>query len=679
MNELFLPVSRLKGVGEKKSKAYEKLGVSTVYDLLYHFPRDYVDFSCPVSPLEAPLNGYCVLQGTVVKKFPEQHIRKGLSIFKAAVSDGMQDFIVVIYNNVYGFRALQIGCEYCFYGKVTGTGLRREISSPKIIKRGAEKFQPVYPLTTGLTSASIQMNVREAVSILEKEPFDSMPPYLLIENGLMSLPRALRSVHFPGSLEEAEEARRRLAFDEMLVLQLGMSLLKKKSRKSTSCVMSSDTDISDFFEKLPFEMTDAQKKAVEEITSDFSTGFPMNRLLQGDVGSGKTAVAAAACAYAGKNGYQCALMAPTEILANQHYRTLSGFLEPAGIKTALLTGSMTAKQKNEVRKKLSSGEIQVVAGTHAIIQKDVEFKNLGLVITDEQHRFGVAQRAALADKGKSPHRLVMSATPIPRTLALIIYGDLDITVIDQMPQGRLPVKTYAVTGKMRRRVYDFIKKELEEGHQAYAVCPVIEENGDELLAVTSYADQLRQGAFADYEVGLLHGKMKTAEKDAVMNDFKERKIDLLVCTTVVEVGVDVPNASIMLIENAERFGLSQLHQLRGRVGRGNVQSHCILITDNTGEECVRRMKIMSNTSDGFKISEEDLKMRGPGDFFGRRQHGLPPIKIADIAGNMDMINLTKEAAERILAADPGLNHSENRALKLDVIRLFSVNGQNGLN
>ena len=679
MNGLFMPVSRLKGVGEKKSKAYEKLGVSTVYDLLYHLPRDYVDFSCPVPPLSAPINEYCVLQGTIVKKFPEQRIRKGLSIFKAAVTDGVHDFTVVIYNNLYGFRALQAGTEYCFYGKITGTKLRREINNPKIIKKGIEKFQPVYPLTTGLTSASIHQNMREAVSILDKEPFDSMPHYLIIENGLMSLSSALKSVHFPQSFEEAERARTRLAFDEMLTLQLGMLILKNRSRKKTSCVMNAETDIRDFFEILPFAMTDAQKNAVKEITSDFCCGFPMNRLLQGDVGSGKTAVAAAACAYSAKNGYQSALMAPTEILASQHYATLSSFLEPAGIKTALLTGSMTVKQKNEVKKKLVSGEVQVVAGTHAIIQKDVRFDNLGLVITDEQHRFGVAQRAALADKGQSPHRLVMSATPIPRTLALIIYGDLDITVINQMPKGRLPIKTYAVTGKLRQRAYNFIINELENGRQAYIVCPVIEENGGELQAVTAYADNLRNGAFVNYEVGLLHGKMKASEKESVMNDFKARRIDLLVCTTVVEVGVDVPNASVMLIENAERFGLSQLHQLRGRVGRGNSQSYCILVTDNPGEDCVKRMKIMSNTSDGFKISEEDLKLRGPGDFFGRRQHGLPPIKIADIAGNMNIINITKKAAENILKADPELESLENRSLKLDVMRLFSVNGENGLN
>lgn len=670
MNRLFSSVTALKGVGEKRAGYYKKLGISTVYDLLYHLPRGYVDFSCPVSPPDAPVNEYCVLRGRIVMKLPEQRIRKGLSIFKAKATDGMNDFMVVIYNNYYGFKALQTGCEYLFYGKVTGTMLRKEISSPRIIKADSQRLIPVYPLTTGLTSAAVLQNMREAVAILEEEPFDSMPTYLLLENDLISLPHALKSIHFPESQEEADTAARRLAFDEMLILQLGMLMLKERSKKSTPCVMDSSTDISDFFESLPFEMTGAQKRCVDELCADLCSGSPMNRLLQGDVGSGKTAVAAACCCFAHKNGYQSALMAPTEILAVQHYKTLSGFLEPLGIKTVLLTGSLTAKEKREVKKMLAGGEATVAVGTHAIIQKDVGFASLGLVITDEQHRFGVGQRAALAHKGSDPHRLVMSATPIPRTLALIIYGDLDISVIDEMPKGRIPVKTYAVTGKLRNRIYNFIKKQIDEGRQAYIVCPVIEDSETDMLAAKSYAEKLKGGEFADYEVGLLHGKMKASEKEHVMNDFKEKKTDLLICTTVVEVGVDVPNASVMMIENAERFGLSQLHQLRGRVGRGKYESHCILVTDNTGEECIRRMKIMSSTSDGFRISEEDLKLRGPGDFFGNRQHGLPPLKMAELAGNMGLVNDTRKIAQKLLETDPQLERAENRGLKTDMLRLF---------
>lgn len=670
MNRLFSPVSALKGVGEKRAAYYKKLGISTVYDLLYHLPRGYVDFSCPVSPVDAPVNEYCVLKGRIVMKMPEQRIRKGLSIFKAKATDGLNDFMVVIYNNYYGFKALQTGQEYLFYGKVTGNLLRKEISSPRIVKADTEPLVPVYHLTTGLTSAAVLQNMREAVLILENEPFDSMPTYLLLENNLISLPHALKAIHFPENQEEADAAARRLAFDEMLILQLGMLMLKEKSRKSTPCVMDEKTDISAFFESLPFEMTGAQQNCVKEISADLCSGSPMNRLLQGDVGSGKTAVAAAACYFAFKNGYQSALMAPTEILAVQHYKTLNGFLEPLGVKTVLLTGSMTAKEKREVKKQLSDGSAAVAVGTHAIIQKDVEFASLGLVITDEQHRFGVAQRAALAGKGKSPHKLVMSATPIPRTLALIIYGDLDISVINEMPKGRIPVKTYAVTGKLRKRAFNFIKKQLDEGRQAYIVCPVIEDSETDMLAAKSYAEKAKGEDFADYTVGLLHGKMKSAEKEKVMTDFKDRKIDVLICTTVVEVGVDVPNASVMMIENAERFGLSQLHQLRGRVGRGSFESHCILVTDNTGEECVRRMKIMSSTTDGFKISEEDLKLRGPGDFFGNRQHGLPPLKMAELAGNMELVNDTRKIAERILREDPKLERAENRGLHTDMLRLF---------
>lgn len=679
MNELFKPVRALRGVGEKKAGYYAKLGIETVYDLLYHLPRGYVDFSSPVSPMETQLNEYAVLKGTIVRKFPEQRIRKGFSIFKAVATDGIQDFVVVIYNNVYGFRALKEGEEYCFYGKITGNLLRREINSPRIVKAGSEPFQPIYHLTTGLTSGAILQNVREAVSILEREPFDSMPVNILMENDMLSLPHALKSIHFPKNEEDAKQARRRLAFDELLNLQLGMLMLKKKGRERSSCVMDKRKSLDDFYNSLPFEMTQPQKRSVDDIINDMSGDFPMNRLLQGDVGSGKTAVAAAACCFAYLNGYQSALMAPTEILAVQHYNTLRNFLEPVGINVVLLTGSMTAKQKRQAKEQILSGEAAVVVGTHAIIQKDVEFRSLALVITDEQHRFGVAQRAALADKGISPHKLVMSATPIPRTLALIIYGDLDISIIDKLPMGRKPVKTYAVTGKLRHRAYNFIKNLIDEGGQAYIVCPMIEDSDSDLQAVRSYADRLRAEEFCNYEVGLLHGKMKAAEKNEIMNSFKNGDIDVLVCTTVVEVGVDVPNASVILIENAERFGLSQLHQLRGRVGRGERQSHCILVTDNTGEDCIKRMKIMSSTSDGFKISEEDLKMRGPGDFFGERQHGLPPLKIADIAADMEMMNLTKRIAEDIISSDPKLESRDYRGLKIEIIRLFNRNGENGFN
>jgi ATP-dependent DNA helicase RecG len=513
--------------------------------------------------------------------------------------------------------------------------------------------------------------MKQALEIMHNEPFETLPVDVIDRYGLCSLEYALENIHFPETELASETARRRLAFDELLKLQLGMSMMKTRSRRYTACRMNPEISADEFRQGLPFELTDAQNKAIDEIIADLCRDVPMNRLLQGDVGSGKTAVAAAACYFTVKNGFQAALMAPTEILAMQHYKTLTGFLEPFGISVCLLTGSLTAKKKGLLREKIASGETTVIVGTHAIIQKDVEYKALGLVITDEQHRFGVAQRAALAEKGDAPHKLVMSATPIPRTLALIIYGDLDISAINQLPKGRKPVRTYAVTGKLRHRAFGFVRNRLDEGRQAYVVCPMIEDSESDLQAVKSYAENAEKTDLKGYSLALLHGKMKAAEKERVMKLFHDGEIQVLICTTVVEVGVDVPNAAVMVIENAERFGLSQLHQLRGRVGRGDAESTCILITDNTGDECKKRMKIMSSTTDGFKISEEDLKMRGPGDFFGNAQHGLPPLKIADIACNMELMSKAQTCAHQLLEDDPQLNKPQNRALKMDTMRLFN--------
>jgi ATP-dependent DNA helicase RecG len=464
-------------------------------------------------------------------------------------------------------------------------------------------------------------------------------------------------------------AKNRLVFDELLVLQLGMQLMKSRSREKSGCVLKTQ-DMDSFYNALPFILTNSQQTAIEDCIRDMQKEQPMNRLVQGDVGSGKTAVAAGAAYFVYENGCQSALMAPTEILAEQHYETLKGFLEPLGVKVALLTGSMTAKQKKLVKEGLENGEYAVAVGTHALVQQTTKFKKLALVITDEQHRFGVEQRAALASKGENPHKLVMSATPIPRTLALMIYGDLDISVLKELPKGRQPVETYAVTGKLRERAFNYVKKYLDEGRQGYIVCPMIEESDMDLQDVKTYAKKLSQGTFKDYTVGLLHGRMSGAQKEQVMNDFKEHKIDLLVSTTVVEVGVDVPNAAIMVIENADRFGLSQLHQLRGRVGRGKYKSSCILITDNVNEDSVKRLKILGKTNDGFKISEEDLKLRGPGDFFGSRQHGLPALKIADMSQDMDILRKAQEAAQLIRNADPKLERTENIYLRELVDKLF---------
>jgi len=680
MTRLFSNINTLKGVGEKRSRLYERLGITTPYELLYHFPRSYTDYTQVTAVIDAPINEYCVLKGTIVRKLPEQRIRMGLNIFKAIANDGTNNFLVVFFNNYYAFDALNVGYEYYFYGKVTGDLLKKEITSPHVIAGDSkELFQPIYSLTEGLTGAIVQTNIKSCLQILDSEPIEILPKDIIEENNLCGLTEAIKNIHFPQSKEMLDMAKKRLAFDELLTLQLGMLMLKGRNKQKTAIKMSSDTNVEILYQTIPFELTNAQKQAISEICADLCSSVPMNRLLQGDVGSGKTAVAAAACYFAYLNGCQSALMAPTEILAIQHYNTLCEFLGPLGVQVCLLTGSLTAKKKNAVKEQIQNGEISVVVGTHAIIQKSTVFKKLGLVITDEQHRFGVEQRAALAEKGGSPHKLVMSATPIPRTLALIIYGDLDISILNELPKGRAKIETFAVTGKLRERAYNFIRDRLNENKQAYIVCPMIDENDNDLIAVTTYAQKLQEGAFSGYNVGLLHGRMSSADKERVMNDFRNGDIDLLISTTVVEVGVDVPNAVVMMIENSDRFGLSQLHQLRGRVGRGMAQSYCILVTDNINDDVKHRLRIMSSTTDGFKISEEDLKLRGPGDFFGKKQHGLPQLKIADIAGDMELMKTTQMVARRIIDEDSELKLPKNGGLRVEVIRLFAKSGDNSLN
>ncbi|MBR1592666.1 MAG: ATP-dependent DNA helicase RecG [Ruminococcus sp.] len=668
---LFGEIEYLKGVGKARGEKYRRLDIKSPYELIYHIPRSYMDFRAHIPIAQAKPDEYCFLKLTVTRKLQPQKIRSGLVICKAVATDGIDDIIITVFNNVYAFHALSEGAGYYMYGKVTGGFMRKEINSPVYIKDDEKVLiQPVYRLTQGLTAAMVRTNMQQALQLMKSQPFETLSENIMQKYELKPLMWSLENIHFPESDEAAQLARERLAFDELLKLQLGMSLMKTRARCSTAYKMDDKTDITEFLSGLPFELTEGQSRATGEILSDLCRNIPMNRLLQGDVGSGKTVVAAAACYFAAKNGLQSALMTPTEILAMQHYKTLSGFLEPFGLKICLLTGSVTAKNKRIIRERILSGEIDVVVGTHAIIQKDVEYKKLALVITDEQHRFGVNQRAALAEKGDSPHRLVMSATPIPRTLALIIYGDLDISAITQLPKGRKPVKTYAVTGKLRHRAFNFVRDRINEGRQAYVVCPMIEDSESDLFAVKSYAENAQKQDLKGYTTALLHGRMKSAEKEEVMKKFRDGEIQALICTTVVEVGVDVPNAAVMVIENAERFGLSQLHQLRGRIGRGEFESTCILITDNTTDECIKRMKIMSSTADGFKISEEDLKLRGPGDFFGSAQHGLPPLKIADIACNTELMKKAQMCAAEILRDDPELKNPENHSLRVDTLRLF---------
>lgn len=669
------PVNELKGVGEKRFELYKKIGINTVGDLIFHFPRRYIDYSSPVPISAAVIGEHAVIRAMVIQKNPAARIRQGLTLYKVfAEDDEGERLSIIFYNNRFAAEALHEGEEYLFSGKLSGNFVRKEMNSPTVLKAEEKNLlRPVYPLTEGLTAAMINTNISEVLDRAGDEFFaDALPDKLRLEYSLSTLEYALKNIHFPADDHAAEVAKKRLAFDELLRLQLGMLMIKSRTRAETCCKMKPQKNaLEELYSSLPFELTGAQKRAVEDIEKDLCGEVPMSRLVQGDVGSGKTAVAAAAALIAAKNGFQTALMAPTEILAAQHYKTLSEMLEPLGITVCRVTGSMTKKQRTEVAEQISSGECLVAVGTHALISDTTNFKNLGLVITDEQHRFGVNQRALLADKGNDPHKLVMSATPIPRTLALIIYGDLDISVLNELPKGRRKIETFAVTSKLRERALGFVKKQLDEGRQGYVVCPMIEENENELAAAKGYEKSLKKTVLAEYRTGLLHGKMPAADKDKIMAKFKAHEIDLLVATTVVEVGVDVPNANIILIENADRFGLSQLHQLRGRVGRGEFQSYCVLIAEKVTEESEQRLKLMTQTSDGFEISEYDLKMRGAGDFFGNRQHGLPDLKIADIAADRELLADCQRAAKELLAESPDLK--KYPALRDEVEELFSRN------
>ncbi len=653
----------VKGVGPKRAELFEKVGVSTVYDLLQYCPRDYIDLSAPCEIKNAQGEDPLVIRARVVKKMPPARIRKGLTVCKAVFTDDTDDITVTLYNQEYLFASLKEGEDYILYGKVTGNMVRREMNSPMVFSAASpDLILPVYPLTEGLSQNIIRKAVRGALDLVLGEVEDIMPQYVRDSCRMCSLACAWENIHFPKSLYGAHEARRRLIFDELLIHSLAIAYQRQNEDSDSNYIMQAQP-LEEFTSALPFTLTKTQLRSLTDCTVAMRGAHRMNRLIQGDVGCGKTVVAAGAAWFAYKNGYQSCVMAPTEILAAQHYKTFKSLLEPLGVRVALLTGSLTPKNKRVLKEQIAAGEFDVIVGTHALFSESTHFSDLALVITDEQHRFGVEQRAALSAKGRNPHRLVMSATPIPRTLALILYGDLDISVINELPAGRKPISTYAVTGKMRERAFGFVKKQLEMGRQGYVVCPMIDESESDLNDVTSYSQKLAQGAFADYKVGLLHGRMSAAEKEEVMNGFKRGEIDLLVATTVVEVGVDVPNATVMVIENADRFGLSQLHQLRGRVGRGEWESFCILITDNTSPECVQRMKIISKTSDGFKIAEEDLKLRGPGDFFGTHQHGLPAFKLADLTRDMQLLQTAQQMSKSIIESDPQLKRADHRIMR----------------
>lgn len=670
----------VKGIGEKRAQLFEKMGVHTVQDLLYHLPRTYEDRSV-IKNISDLLDGETVcVRGHLIQGVRSFRGAGGIRISQTAFSDGTGILKVTWFNSPYIQRSLFAGREYVIFGKAAFKANHFEMINP--ITEDEDKNSgktgsvlPVYPLTAGLTQNTVREALKNVFSSLSERPKEIIPKKVLEKKGYMPIWEALSSIHFPKTPESFFEAEERLSFEEMLVMQTGIIKLKDVKKAYTAPPVRDVRCVKEFASSLPFELTNAQKKAINEICADLKRSTPMNRLVQGDVGSGKTIVAAAAVFAAVKSGYQSALMAPTEILAKQHYDTFSKVFDGFGINIVLLTGGQGAREKRESLEKISNGEAELVIGTHALISENAKFKALALAITDEQHRFGVRQRAFLNEKGVNAHTLVMTATPIPRTLTLILYGDLDVSVIDELPPGRKPVKTYAATEKMRKRVYEFVRKNINEGRQAYMICPLVEES--EALNANSaveYADKLRREVFPELEIAVLHGKLKPKEKDGIMERFKNGKINILVATTVVEVGVDVPNATVMVIENSERFGLSQLHQLRGRIGRGEYESFCILFLGSDGEIARERVRVMCETSDGFKISEYDLKLRGPGEVFGVRQHGLPELKISNLATDMELLKEAQEAAIELVGEDFDLESEDNSPLKAEVMRKFDSSG-----
>ncbi len=663
----------LPGIGPKKAELFAKLGVSTLGDLLRLYPRTYEDRTklLPVASLEADTPA-CFVASVI--STPQTHRipkpgRRQLEVTKLTVADHTGRLNLTFFNAGYLAEKLCRGETYCFYGTVTGDYLGYAMVNPLFepldsAGQVTRCIVPVYPLTAGLTNKAVMQAV--ALALDRCTPAEVLPEDVRVQYGLCDAVTACREIHSPTSAEALEAAKQRLIFEEFFLFSAALCIVR--ASRTLRAVPPLRTDgMEPFYASLPFRLTGAQRRVIDEILTDLRRGTPMSRLVQGDVGSGKTMVAAAAAYCAVQNGKQVALMAPTEILAKQHFERLSMQLSALGVRCALLTGSMSAAQKKTCRQALVDGTLDLVIGTHALLTEATVFRDLGLVIADEQHRFGVAQRAALLAKGASPHLLIMSATPIPRTLALILYGDLEVSVIDELPPGRQPVDTFLVDERYRRRLNEFIRRQAAEGHQSFIVCPAIEESETESLkAAEQWAQTLQQTVFPELRVALLHGKMKGAEKDAVMQSFAARESDILVSTTVIEVGVDVPNATLMVVENADRFGLSQLHQLRGRIGRGDAKSYCVLVSDSRVAETRERLKAFCATSDGFRIAEEDLKLRGPGDFFGSRQHGLPLFRMADLAQDLSVLKQAQTAAAQVVSAGaalpPGLREAVDALL-----------------
>ncbi len=674
-----VPLSSLKGLGQKRCELFSKLNIHSVGELVRFYPRTYSNWG-DVTPISQVQNGEkCLIKASVLTAFSNVRISGGRILSKVQVGDDSGVIELVFFNNKYISTMLRYGEEYCFYGKITRDLHGFSMIAPEFKKLSeSNSITPVYNLTAGLNNRVVINAVKGALELLPDTINDPLPYEVIKSYDLCTLRYALNNIHFPENENALEKARKRLVFEEFLVLNLGLRLLKNRKATDTPCKMPEDYT-SEFISTLPYTLTNAQKNAVADCVNDMKNKkSPMNRLVQGDVGCGKTVVAAAVCYNTYKNGFQSAFMAPTEILATQHFENLKKMFSGFDIKVDLLTGSMTKKEKDEARERLKNGETDVIIGTHALITDATVFKNLGCAITDEQHRFGVEQRSKLAQKGEKPHILVLSATPIPRTLGLIIYGDLDVTCIDELPPGRQVVQTMLIDKGKRSKALNFIKEQLDNGRQCYIVCPLVQEGELDLQSAENYAAELMLKDFRHYPVGILHGKMKSKDKDEVMNSFLKGDISVLVSTTVIEVGVDVKNATVMMIENAERFGLSQLHQLRGRVGRGEHKSYCILVSDNKSEDTQKRLSTMCKTNDGFEIAETDLRLRGPGDFFGSRQHGLPQLSIADFS-DMETLMQTQQAVKFILDVSPDLSDSTLKPLKAMVKLLFKSTDSTTLN
>ena len=674
MARLSDPVTILKGVGPARAKQLQALNIFTLEDLICHFPRGYEDRTKLVTIDKLQVDVPACFRAMVMNTPRTTHVRKGLDITKVQVADHTARLNLTFFNSRFVSENLHYGQEYIFYGAVSGDFIGYNMTNPAFEALDSQpvttrRVLPIYPLTAGLNNGALLKLVRQALAVCDP-PAEIIPGEIRRQYDILPAEEAYRAIHEPRDMAEAEAAKRRLIFEEFFVFSAGLSLMRA-ARADKKCPPYENTNLAPFYAALPFRLTGAQQRCIDDILSDLRRGAPMNRLVQGDVGSGKTMVAAAAAYCSVTNGRQAAMMAPTEILAEQHHASMSKLLEPLGIRVGLLTGSLTPKNKAQVREKIAAGELDFVIGTHALVTDKTVFADLGLVITDEQHRFGVGQRSRLSSKGDDPHLLVMSATPIPRTLALLMYGDLDVSILDELPPGRQTVDTFLVNESYRPRINNFIRKHAANGNQIYVVCPAVEEtDGMSLKSATQWAQVLQTAAFPDLKVALLHGQMKAADKERVMAQFARGEADILVATTVIEVGVDVPNATLMIVEDADRFGLSQLHQLRGRVGRGQDKSYCILTSHNQNTETLQRLKAFCKTTDGFRIAQEDLKMRGPGDFFGSRQSGLPTFRVASLGSDMETLTIAQMASRDWIERHGTADTPEAKALRSRIQTLF---------